>query len=160
WTGTNQGIEGISFPDSYTGYVAGWSGYAGRTTDAGNTWTSMNPGTDIWYYTDVVFKDWQNGIIGAFPNSAPGIIYYTSDGGNTWNPATGVTAIPDQLTYAGGDTYFMASNGGTIQKSTDNGATWTTVHTGSSILAGIDFYDMNTGFAVGDDIVLKTKIGR
>jgi photosystem II stability/assembly factor-like uncharacterized protein len=159
WTGTNQGIEGISFPDSYTGYVAGWSGYAGRTTDAGNTWTSMNPGTDIWYYTDVVFKDWQNGIIGAFPNSAPGIIYYTSDGGNTWNPATGVTAIPDQLTYAGGDTYFMASNGGTIQKSTDNGATWTTVHTGSSILAGIDFYDMNTGFAVGDDIVLKTTDG-
>lgn len=159
WTGTNQGIEGMSFPDSYTGYVAGWSGYAGKTTDAGNTWTPMTPGTDIWYYTDVVFKDWQNGIIGAFPNSEPGIIYYTSDGGNTWSPATGVAAIPDQLTYVGGDTYFMISNGGTIQKSVDNGATWVTVLSGAGILAGIEFYDMNTGFAIGDDIVLKTTDG-
>ncbi|MEM0518640.1 YCF48-related protein [Aequorivita flava] len=159
WTGTDQGIEGISFPDSYTGYVVGWSAYAGKTSDAGNTWTPMTPGTDIWFYTDVVFKDTQNGIIGAFPNSAPGTIYYTSDGGNTWTAATGVAAIPDQLTYVGGDTYFMASNGGTIQKSTDNGATWTTVHSGSQILAGIEFYDMNTGFAVGDDIVLKTIDG-
>lgn len=159
WTGANQGIEGISFPDSYNGYVAGWSGYAGKTTDAGNTWTTMTPGTDIWFYTDVVFKDSQNGIIGAFPNIEPGIIYYTSDGGNTWAPATGVAAIPDQLTYVGGNTYFMISNGGTIQKSTDNGATWTTVLSGAGVLAGIEFYDMNTGFAVGDDIVLKTTDG-
>ncbi|MDN3724685.1 YCF48-related protein [Aequorivita sp. SDUM287046] len=159
WTGANQGIEGMSFPDSYTGYVAGWSAYAAKTNDAGNTWTTMTPGNDIWYYTDVVFKDWQNGIIGAFPNSASGTIYYTSDGGSTWTQATGVDAIPDQLTYVGGDTYFMISNGGTIQKSIDNGATWTTVLSGAGVLAGIEFYDMNTGFAVGDDIVLKTIDG-
>ncbi|MAP79643.1 MAG: hypothetical protein CL526_01015 [Aequorivita sp.] len=159
WTGTNQGIEGISFPDSYTGFVVGWSAYAAKTTDAGNSWTPITPGTDIMYYTDVVFKDTQNGIVGAFPNNSPGAIYYTSDGGVTWTQSTGVDGTPDQLTYVGGDTYFMASTGGNIQKSIDNGATWTTVLSAAGTLAGIEFYDMNTGFAVGDDVVLKTTDG-
>lgn len=159
WTGDHQGIEGISFPDSYTGYVAGWSEYAAKTTDAGNTWTTMTPGADVWYYTDVVFKDSQNGIIGAHTHSDTGEIYYTSDGGNTWTTATGVVPFPDKLTYVGGDTYFMISNAGYIQKSTDNGVSWTTVLSGAGVLAGIEFYDMNTGFAVGDDIVLKTIDG-
>ena len=38
-----------------------------------------------------------------------------------------IDAIPDKLTYVGGDTYFLVTNAGQIQKSTDNGASWTTV---------------------------------
>jgi hypothetical protein len=57
WTGTAKGVEGISFPDLNTGYICGWSAYFAKTTNGGTTWTTQLPGTNVWYYTDVVFKN-------------------------------------------------------------------------------------------------------
>ncbi len=158
WTGAHQGIEAMSFPTQTTGYVGGWSNYFAKTTDGGYTWTTQTPGTDVWYYTSIEFKDQWNGVVTAQTNTGVGV-YTTNDGGSTWTEGSGLTGVPYKLTYVDGDIYFMVTNGGDILKSTDNGLTWTSVHSGGGLLLGIEFYDSNTGIAVGDDVVLKTTDG-
>lgn len=150
WTGVDQGVEDISFPDQNTGYIGGWSAYFAKTTNGGVTWTPQNPGTDIYYYTAVVFKDANNGVVAAQTNSGAGI-YVTSDGGATWTNGTGLAAIPYKMVYVTANTYFLVTNGGHVQKSVDGGLTWTTVTSGLGLLLGIDFYDPMTGIALGED---------
>jgi photosystem II stability/assembly factor-like uncharacterized protein len=150
WTGTNQGIEGISFPDLNTGYVCGWSGYFAKTTNGGSTWNTQTPGNDIYYYTDVVFKDAQHGVAFAQTNSGAGV-YVTSNGGSTWTTATGVAGIPYGACYVSGSTYYLVTNGGSIQRSVNDGLSWSTVYTGAGLLLGIDFYNSNIGIAAGED---------
>jgi len=159
WTGTDQGIEGMSFPDLQTGYVCGWSAYFAKTTNGGTSWTVQSPGTDVDYYTDVAFKDPNNGVVSATTGSGMGI-WVTSNGGTSWTPGSGLTGIPYKLVYVTGNTYFLVTNGGDIQKSTDNGLTWTVSYDGSGLLLGIDFYNSNTGIAAGEDgRILKTYDG-
>ena len=150
WTGVDQGVEDISFPDLNTGYIGGWSAYFAKTTNGGVTWTPQNPGTDIYYYTAIVFKDANNGVVAAQTNSGAGI-YVTSDGGATWTNGTGLAAIPYKMVYVTANTYFLVTNGGHVQKSVDGGLSWTTVASGLGLLLGIDFYDPMTGIALGED---------
>jgi photosystem II stability/assembly factor-like uncharacterized protein len=150
WTGVDQGVEDISFPDQNTGYIGGWSAYFAKTTNGGVTWTPQNPGTDIYYYTAVVFKDANNGVVAAQTNSGAGI-YVTTDGGTTWTTGTGLASIPYKVTYVTANTYFLVTNGGHIQKSTDGGLSWTTVTSGLGLLLGIEFYNPSTGIALGED---------
>jgi PKD repeat protein len=159
WTGTDQGIEGISFPDLNTGYVGGWSEYFAKTTDGGLTWTPQTPGTDIYFYTDVVFKDANHGVVTAQTNSGAGV-FITSNGGTSWTNATGVSGIPYGCCYVSGSTYYLVTNGGDIQRSTNDGLTWNTVYSGAGLLLGIDFYNDNIGIAAGEDgWIFKTYDG-
>jgi len=152
WTGTQQGIEGISFPDANNGYVCGCRHYFAKTTNGGTTWTVQNPGSiaDVWYYCDVVFKDPLHGIVGANGN-VTAKIYATSDGGATWVEGTGLAGVPYSITHVTGDTYYLVTNGGDIQKSTDGGLTWTVVQSGLGLLLGINFYNPQIGIALGED---------
>jgi photosystem II stability/assembly factor-like uncharacterized protein len=152
WFGTLQGLEGISFTDLNTGYVCGWSHYFAKTTDGGVTWTPQNPGSaaDVWYYDAVKFKDALHGVVGAAGN-VTAKIYATSDGGTTWVEGTGLTGVPYSICYVSDNTYFLATNGGDIQKSTDGGLTWNTVASGFGLLLGINFYNPMIGIATGED---------
>jgi len=159
WTGTDQGIEGISFPDMNTGYVCGWSGYFAKTTDGGVNWTVQTPGSDIYFYTEVVFKDAQHGVAFAQTNSGAGA-WVTSNGGTSWTPSTGLAGIPYDACYVSGSTYYLCTNGGAIQRSTDDGLTWTTVFSGGGMLLGIDFFNSNIGIAGSEDgWIFKTYDG-
>ncbi|MBK7028326.1 MAG: PKD domain-containing protein [Bacteroidales bacterium] len=159
WTGTDQGIEGISFPDMNTGYVGGWSEYFAKTTDGGLTWTPQTPGTDIYFYTDVVFKDANHGVVTAQTNSGAGV-FVTSNGGTTWTSGTGISGVPYGCCYVSGSTYYLVTNGGDIQRSTNDGLTWSTVYSGAGLLLGIDFYNDNIGIAAGEDgWIFKTYDG-
>jgi len=165
WTGTNEGLEGASFPDLNTGYVAGWpkisagwSGFA-KTTDGGSTWTSVPVDPNVYYFTDVVFKDVSNGILLGSTNSAPRV-WVTANGGTSWTIATGISGVPAHACYISGDTYFLVDNGGNIKKSVNNGSSWTTVFTGGGTLTGIDFFNASVGMACGaDGQIIKTSDG-
>lgn len=152
WFGTQQGIEGLSFPDLNTGYVCGWSHYFAKTTDGGVTWTVQNPGpaSDIYFYTDVIFKDALHGVVTAQTNTSAAV-YSTSNGGATWTAGTGLASIPYKVTYVTANTYFLVGNGGEIQKSTDGGLTWITVKSGLGLLTGINFYNPMIGIATAAD---------
>lgn len=159
WTGTDQGIEGISFPDLSTGYVCGWSAYFAKTTNGGVNWTPQNPGSDIYFYTDVNFKDATHGVVTAQTNSGAGV-YATSDGGATWLAGSGLAGIPYGLCYVTANTYYLATGNGYIQRSTDGGLNWTTVYSGGGLLTGIDFFNSSIGMASGEDgKIFKTYDG-
>lgn len=158
WTGVDQGLEAISFPDLYTGYVGGWNQYFAKTIDGGYTWTQQSPGNDVYLYTSIVFKDAYNGVVTAQTNTGVDV-YITSDGGDTWTTGSGLVGVPYKVTHVSGDTYFLVTNGGDIQKSTDNGLTWTSVFSGGGLLLGIEFYDSMIGIATGEDYVYKTTDG-
>jgi photosystem II stability/assembly factor-like uncharacterized protein len=163
WIDTNhRGLEAMSFPTINTGYVGGWNGYFAKTADSANEWTEMDPaGPDnVWYYTAIEFKDDMNGIAAAYLEDGAGMgIYVTQNGGETWTPGTGLAAVPAKICYTGADTYFLVTNSGTIQKSTDNGLTWNTVHTTSATLTGISFQNSNVGIATGEQYIYKTNDG-
>ncbi|MCX2681870.1 YCF48-related protein [Galbibacter sp. EGI 63066] len=160
WFGEDQGLKGISFPTLNTGYVAGWGDYFAKTTDGGATWQQQTPISDVFFYRNMVFKDENNGVITA-QTTTGSAVYWTNDGGQTWAEGTGLASVPYQITYVSGDTYFIVTNGGQIQKSIDNGASWTTVFTGTpESLIGIEFYDDMVGVATGDDgVIYKTADG-
>ncbi len=150
WTGTDQGIEGISFPDLNTGYVCGWSSYFAKTTNGGVNWTTQTPGSDIYYYTDVDFKDATHGVVTAQTNTGFGV-YATTDGGATWSTGSGLAGVPYGLCYVTADTYYIVTINGYIQRSTDGGLNWTTVYSGAGLLTGIDFFNPSVGMAAGED---------
>lgn len=160
WTGEDQGIEAMSFPSQWTGYVGGWNQYFAKTEDSGNTWVQQTPVPDTYIYTGIEFKDEWNGVVTAQTDFGMAV-YTTNDGGTTWIEGSGLAAIPYKLTYVEGDTYFLVTNAGQIQKSTDNGATWTTVFTtpGNELLVGIAFNDSMNGIATADSDVYRTTDG-
>jgi hypothetical protein len=161
WADTSQhGLESMSFPTIYTGYVGGWNDYLAKTTNGGNDWTLLDPvaADVVWYYTAVAFKDEVNGVVTAKLDSGLPVVYTTSDGGATWNVGSGLVASPVKVTYVQGNTYFLVTNN-KIQKSTDGGMTWTTVHSTSETLNGINFYNEMTGIATGYQYIYKTTDG-
>ena len=166
WYGANEGIEGCSFPDVNTGYIAGWpkpsAGWygVGKTTDGGATWTPLSVTTDVFYFTDIVFKDADNGIVLGSTGIFPGV-WLTSNGGATWTPATGIAGVPNHACHISGNTYFLIDNGGNIKKSTNNGASWITVKSVPGLLLlGIDHEGDDIIMACGDNgVIIKSYDG-
>ncbi|WP_309641505.1 T9SS type A sorting domain-containing protein [Flavobacterium sp.] len=161
WVDTqNRGIEAMSFPTINTGYVGGWNHYIAKTTDAGNNWTELTPAglDDVYIYKTINFKDELNGVITAQLQDNVAV-YITADGGETWTTGSGLSGVPQKTCYVEGDTYFLVTNGGDIQKSDDNGLTWTTVYSSGGILTGISFHDAYIGIATGERYIYKTTDG-
>jgi photosystem II stability/assembly factor-like uncharacterized protein len=162
WTPlTEPGIDGVerfSFPTLTTGYTAGWTDDIMKTTDGGQTWTNLSVVSDVYYYASIEFKDENNGIVLVNMNSTDAKTLYTSDGGATWTEGTGNQAFMD-VTWAGGNTWYSTGYSN-VCKSTDNGATWTTIYTQGALLIGADFLTPDYGIAAGDyGQVITTKDG-
>ena len=88
-SGTIDGLQGIWFINDNLGFAVGWNNYFIKTTDGGVNWTTVTAGSNVWYYTDIEFWDANNGVASAYPSSFPNQgVFITSDGGNTWLPAT------------------------------------------------------------------------
>ncbi len=162
WEDTNQrGIESMSFPTQFTGYVCGWNQYFAKTENGGNDWTEMNPaGTDdVYIYTAVHFTDDLNGVVAAQLNSGIAI-YKTNDGGMSWSTGSGLAGVPAKITHTANGNLFLVTNGGSIQKSEDGGLNWTTVYTNpSALLLGIRFFNDQIGIATGETNIYKTTDG-
>lgn len=161
WVDSDQnGLEAMSFPTQFTGYVGGWNAYFAKTTSGGNDWTVLNPGGSdpVYKYTTIDFRDDLTGVVTAQLDEDVSV-YVTSDGGDTWTTGTGLAGIATQACYAGDDTFFLVTMDGQIQRSTDNGMTWTTVHSTGNLLAGISFADTMTGIATGSGFIYKTTDG-
>ncbi len=157
----NRGIESMSFPDEFTGYICGWSEYFAKTTDGGYSWESLDPsgGGEVYLWTSVVFKDVNNGMIGGIVDDDI-VVYYTSDGGLTWNLGAGLNGAPAAIAHAGGDTYYLTTGTGLIQKSINNGQSWTNVYSvPMGVLLGLGFWDENTGYVVGESDIYHTSDG-
>lgn len=102
----------------------------------------------------------QYGVIGMELEGGIGAVWYTEDEGETFNVATGVNGVPSYITHLG-ETFFMTTFNGLIQKSEDHGKTWTDVFstTDGTGLYRMKFADDQKGVAVSDNIIYITRDG-
>jgi photosystem II stability/assembly factor-like uncharacterized protein/pimeloyl-ACP methyl ester carboxylesterase len=91
--------DDIFFVDAETGWYGNGAGKIFRTTDGGDTWTKVweKPGT---FVRCLAFVDAKVGVMGNIgPGYFPGVtdtvpVYRTTDGGETWTPATSIEGAP------------------------------------------------------------------
>ena len=96
---------------------------------------------------DVHFSDDRNGwICGDY-----GLIWKTTDGGNTWAPLTSGTILPLRgLSFSDAQNGWAVGDQGTILHTKDAGATWKRQEAGTSEhFLDVAFLDDRTGFAIG-----------
>jgi len=122
-TGATKNITDIFFLDADHGWCSSQdAGKVFYTTNGGTTWTNgVTSGVVVPNY--VHFIDATTGFVTTNNN---GNVYKTTDGGATY------TAIPAGTEYLyclanSGSTVYLVGRYGTIQKSVDNGSTWSPV---------------------------------
>ena len=125
-------LSGVFFVDGRTGYAAGSQGAFYRTTDGGNRWSPVALPTRANLYA-VVFSDGSHGLVAGWHRT----LLRTSDGGATWQPI----AVPMQRVtrqkpsfnalFEEGGRFFLAGDHGLLYLSTDEGASFSAIQTGS-----------------------------
>lgn len=134
-----------------------------KTIDGGNTWDiittlyTMSPRyTDV--LTDLYFTGtW--GVVGGIAKSGSSAIFYTTNGGGTFLPAsmTG-TVVGDTITSityesVSGRLIASARNGiaGKLFTSLNNGVSWTQLSTAANHLRRVQYISNSLAYAVGDE---------
>ncbi|PWB69556.1 MAG: hypothetical protein C3F15_14875, partial [Holophagae bacterium] len=80
-------LKAVSFADPMNGYAAAELGGVYRTTDGGESWTTvMNVGFPYYWYGVQAFSPQTALVVGFQNSSGAGIGRWTDDGGATWTP--------------------------------------------------------------------------
>ena len=178
--GLLNGIMDVYFKDPLNGfiigmdnnpYVAGCGGvYHGRiikTTDGGNTWTTvLTTPTECAYFWKIVFPTPSTGYVSLQQNGTYNDVKYykTTDGGNTWvarsiplssigSPSSffvqGIGFADANKGWIGGSSYTAPYSYNLIQ-TTDGGTTWTTMgYEDSRRMNKFRFTNANLGYSAG-----------
>jgi photosystem II stability/assembly factor-like uncharacterized protein len=162
WTVTNNAaglshtLRAVSMPDVLNATAVGDDGAIIRTTDGGVTWTAQAGGTSVNLY-DVTFPSANVG----YAVGASGTILKTTDDGINWIPLSGGSdALLDGVSFANPDIGTVVGSEGTILRTTDGGSNWIGQTSGTTRpLYAVQFVTINTGYAIGRNIVLKTTDG-
>lgn len=159
WAGGGRLFD-VAFTGDH-GWLGGWYGTVGHTTDGGVTWAGQYAGrTDLAIY-GVAATD-ANHVWAVGDSGYSGVILHSSDGGTSWTEQ----AINDHWGFWYGDITFVdASNGwavgqefgpnsssGLILHTSNGGATWSQQTSGAAWIAlhGVSFADTSNGWTVGD----------
>jgi photosystem II stability/assembly factor-like uncharacterized protein len=121
-------LTAVTFADPKHGWAAGHGGEIMMTEDGGDTWTPLHSAGKDAVLLSLWFADDKHGIaVGAF-----GLAIETRDGGRTWKEfaigegddrdrhLNAIVALPS-------GTLIVAAEAGTAFRSTDGGATWSTL---------------------------------
>ncbi len=148
------------------GETDGWRGSIWNTSDGGETWTQQTVPDNAGILNRIDFIDSDNGwavgikIVGYDAFDHPehvGVVYYTDDGGETWEEHyspeldivfTGVDFVDENNGWVVGFKGSSSIEGGTVFHTTDGGITWERQEP-SYTLWDVHFLDSNTGYAVG-----------
>lgn len=162
---TTNHCYGVYFIDENTGFVVGQTTTNNdviyKTTNGGASWDTVakNIASNAW--RTVKFVNNQNGIIVGTKLKA----LYTTDGGNTWNPAT-FKNVPSALSSSElrdvaflNDSVAVAVGNKIIVRTTDAGKTWNYIDSTTTLLYSVSFYTNGVGYAVGSGLVLKSTDG-
>jgi uncharacterized protein (TIGR03437 family) len=99
-----------------------------RSADHGQTWTVLNPGSNIDSIDSMAFLP---GMPGAFyAGQMGGTLTETLDGGDTWQPFPVARSVLNNHGLAidpHDSSIVYAANAGGVERTDDHGATWTTV---------------------------------
>ncbi len=153
-----KAITSIQFLDASTGFMSGNNSTYLKTTNTGLNWTYNNTITAEGYnLASLNFPNSNEGyLVGTY-----GTIFKTTDIGNTWVSKCPKGSLEDfyQVTFPNHNTgYTFASSSNALYKTTNEGNNWTAVKVPFEIFK-IQFFDGNTGIAVGSYFLLKTVNG-
>lgn len=160
---TTSPLNSISFPLDNVGFICGDNAYFAYSINKGSSWTAMDPRpkgcTDqvkSYRTLDFIKEPPYAGVVGAELEDGGYTVYQTPDGAESWQATTGVAGIPVHISHSG-SIFWMVTKNGHIQKSIDNGLTWTDVFTTDEPLYKIRFSsDNRTGIALSEGIVYRT----
>lgn len=156
--------HGLQYLDQNTILALRFNGIS-KSTDSGNTWTyTTNDGqiSENAGWNEIFFINEQIGYIGASDyNTDGGIVYKTTDGGQTYTNLTATAGGIRAIYFIDENTGFVGCDGGYIYKTEDGGQTWYGEQHGVSTIKDIDFIDANTGCFVTEtgDIYTTTNGG-
>lgn len=158
-SGTTNTLHSIYFSNFNTGYIAGDNGTILKTTDNGDSWFSLNSGTNERLY-DVAFLT-QNSSSG-FAVGDNGLILFSTNAGNSWSPVnSGTNEKLYSIFFPGNNTGYISGTNGTILEVFANGSigsmqNYNYCHN----LISMYFSNTNTGYvACSTATILKTTDG-
>jgi photosystem II stability/assembly factor-like uncharacterized protein len=151
WTSNNTpvfSINDISFPSVDTGYYGANNTVVGKTTNQGQSWTTIDPGVSPWGITALHFV---TGTLGFIGNNG-GKILKTINGGASWtvqSPGIGTSDV-EEIHFFDAQTGVLVAEGGSVRRTVNGGSTWSVVLTGSSSnIYDLYFVNQTTGFFCG-----------
>jgi hypothetical protein len=163
--------SGITALDAYTAWAATAGGIF-KTTDGGLIWTQQLTALP---FNRIHFFDANNGVCVSDPNGGYWAIYTTTNGGTNWTrvpsanipaPLSGEVGIKgNDEARSAGNTFWFATWGGSLYKSTDRGNHWTVTHNVIQNQAfSFAFKDSLNGLActfgqIGNQFISRTSNG-
>ncbi|MFT5779383.1 MAG: photosystem II stability/assembly factor-like uncharacterized protein [Crocinitomicaceae bacterium] len=148
WTdkvsGTANSLYDVHFPDQTTGYVAGYYGTVLKTTDTGDTWSTLVSTTNEDLEAVFFITPDKGFVVGMNTMLA------TVDGGVNWT--TVILPVSDHfldIEFIDSQLGFCVGAGGIILKTTDGGANWVLKNSGvTRKLSNVQFPSATVGYAV------------
>lgn len=148
-------FTGISYNTDSTGFICGERGVLLQTDNWGRNWKQRYfENLDLLYFYGIEFANRRQGVLcgvtGDEKIRVKGIIYITSDGGDTWReikdiPGTGFSS----LSYDRAGKRFIITAIGAVLISEDNGETWQYVRVPEGQLMRSSLLDEEHGISVG-----------
>jgi photosystem II stability/assembly factor-like uncharacterized protein len=125
---------------------------------SGGHWRAQSSGTDESLYAVDFVNESQGWAAGGYPD---GVILHTANGGETWSTQRTVAGSKlEDVMFPGGGTGYCVGQNGTILRTIDSGVHWTVQTSGVPWwLSGVDFTDLDNGWAVGNGTILHTVNG-
>lgn len=162
--------------NSIIGYACGRNAAMYKITSNGNAIDPVTPvltdfdgEVDTYWTMDFIapanlYDAAKYGVISVQAKNGECSVWYTSDGGESYQRAGGVSndAPVTDFCYIGdsdGAVIWLVDQNGLIQKSVDFGASWATAYDAGVALKRIHFYNADSGVAVADDAVYLTADG-
>ena len=160
-SGTANKLFSVYFIDANTGWSVGGpsSPKIIKTTNGGINWFTQTTSVGTPLYS-VMFADANTGWAVAGYIGGETIIK-TTNGGQVWfSQSSGDTRYLRACFVKNALTAFAAGQGGKLIATSNGGINWTIINTGSTIeLWSIKFANDSVGYAIGDNVVLKTTNG-
>jgi len=139
-------LSDICFLDENNGWTVGQGGRIMHTIDGGYTWDSQAFGNGSGLL-GVIFTDLLNGWAVGYNN----VIMHTVDGGNTWEVLSeGNSDYITNVWSTSNDNCWIVGKGGRILAWNGFSLNQQQVYVTKKSIKGVDFYDSENGWIVGD----------
>lgn len=156
-SGTANTIYSLYFISPTTGFLAAFGELIKRTLDGGQTWTTQYNYMSAVEMGSIFFTDSLHGFA-----VSPYRFYRSTNGGVNWSFTSDYAHYNNAAAIGATGNGFMVGSRGNIQKTINNGTTWTaaTGYNNGVDLQSIMFTDKTHGWAVGGGrTLLRTTDG-
>jgi photosystem II stability/assembly factor-like uncharacterized protein len=163
-------LRRLDFVTDSRGWAVGNNGAILKTTDGGSTWITQHPISRKCDTPDFKSLFFLNELVGwavghqKIPNGTTRVLKYTTDGGETWKVnQPGASADIESLydiVFSDEQNGWAVGKNGVIIRTSNGGQNWQTQESGTSKnFAAITFTDGQSGWIVGENIILHTQNG-